>query len=132
MSAVFVDLPALAHNLDEVPLHQRLNLEAELVQVRLFDRNSCTDPFIIRPPAGCGHLKLERKFSRILIKSSDFLFWVELSTLLYKPDFTGICCSENSDFDNWLQDFRAHSMSCQEWVTNGKVDKCQPVPFGLL
>lgn len=33
MSAVFVDLPALAQNLQQVPLHQRLNLEAELVQV---------------------------------------------------------------------------------------------------
>ncbi|XP_053192848.1 cell death regulator Aven [Scomber japonicus] len=33
MSAVFVDLPALAQSLQEVPLHQRLNLEAELVQV---------------------------------------------------------------------------------------------------
>ncbi|XP_070843329.1 cell death regulator Aven [Chaetodon trifascialis] len=33
MSAVFVDLPALAQSLQQVPLHQRLNLEAELVQV---------------------------------------------------------------------------------------------------
>lgn len=33
MSAVFVDLPALAQTLQQVPLHQRLNLEAELVQV---------------------------------------------------------------------------------------------------
>nr|XP_046230038.1 cell death regulator Aven [Scatophagus argus]XP_046230039.1 cell death regulator Aven [Scatophagus argus] len=33
MSAVFVDLPALAETLKQVPLHQRLNLEAELVQV---------------------------------------------------------------------------------------------------
>ncbi|XP_041830972.1 cell death regulator Aven isoform X2 [Melanotaenia boesemani] len=33
MSAVFLDLPALAHSLQQVPLHQRLNLEAELVQV---------------------------------------------------------------------------------------------------
>ncbi|XP_056150404.1 cell death regulator Aven isoform X2 [Lampris incognitus] len=33
MSAVFLDLPALAQSLQEVPLHQRLNLEAELVQV---------------------------------------------------------------------------------------------------
>ncbi|XP_030628528.1 cell death regulator Aven [Chanos chanos] len=33
MSAVFVDLPALAQSLQELPLHQRLNLEAELVQV---------------------------------------------------------------------------------------------------
>lgn len=33
MSAVFVDLTALAENLQQVPLHQRLNLEAELVQV---------------------------------------------------------------------------------------------------
>ncbi|KAM3603167.1 uncharacterized protein V6R79_017663 [Siganus canaliculatus] len=33
MSAVFVDLPALANSLQQVPLHQRLNLEAELVQV---------------------------------------------------------------------------------------------------
>ncbi|XP_047430402.1 cell death regulator Aven [Mugil cephalus] len=32
-SAVFVDLPALAQTLQQVPLHQRLNLEAELVQV---------------------------------------------------------------------------------------------------
>ncbi|KAF7664021.1 hypothetical protein LDENG_00191970 [Lucifuga dentata] len=32
-SAVFVDVPALAQNLQQVPLHQRLNLEAELVQV---------------------------------------------------------------------------------------------------
>ncbi|XP_036832376.1 cell death regulator Aven [Oncorhynchus mykiss] len=32
-SAVFVDLPALAQSLQELPLHQRLNLEAELVQV---------------------------------------------------------------------------------------------------
>ncbi|XP_035533977.1 cell death regulator Aven [Morone saxatilis] len=33
MSAVFVDLPALAQSLQQVPLHLRLNLEAELVQV---------------------------------------------------------------------------------------------------
>uniref|UniRef100_A0A3B4TQP7 Apoptosis, caspase activation inhibitor n=1 Tax=Seriola dumerili TaxID=41447 RepID=A0A3B4TQP7_SERDU len=33
MSAGFVDLPALAQTLQRVPLHQRLNLEAELVQV---------------------------------------------------------------------------------------------------
>lgn len=33
MCAVFVDLPALAQSLQQVPLHQRLNLEAELVQV---------------------------------------------------------------------------------------------------
>lgn len=33
MSAVFVDLPALAQSLQQVPLHQRLDLEAELVQV---------------------------------------------------------------------------------------------------
>ncbi|TDH00612.1 hypothetical protein EPR50_G00190230 [Perca flavescens] len=33
MSAVFVDLPALAQILQQVPLHQRLNLEAELHQV---------------------------------------------------------------------------------------------------
>ncbi|KAM9840028.1 cell death regulator Aven [Aulostomus maculatus] len=33
MSAAFVDLPALAESLQQVPLHQRLNLEAELVQV---------------------------------------------------------------------------------------------------
>lgn len=33
MSAVFVDLPALAEILQQVPLHQRLNLEAELLQV---------------------------------------------------------------------------------------------------
>ncbi|KAM6915041.1 cell death regulator Aven [Xenentodon cancila] len=33
MSAAFVDLPALAQILQQVPLHQRLNLEAELVQV---------------------------------------------------------------------------------------------------
>ncbi|XP_063757745.1 cell death regulator Aven isoform X2 [Eleginops maclovinus] len=33
MSAVFVDLPALAQTLQQVPLHQRLNLEAELLQV---------------------------------------------------------------------------------------------------
>ncbi|XP_067337192.1 cell death regulator Aven isoform X2 [Channa argus] len=33
MSPVFVDLQALAQTLQEVPLHQRLNLEAELVQV---------------------------------------------------------------------------------------------------
>ncbi|XP_018538063.1 cell death regulator Aven [Lates calcarifer] len=33
MSAVFVDLPALAQSLQQIPLHQRLNLEAELVQV---------------------------------------------------------------------------------------------------
>ncbi|XP_029281832.1 cell death regulator Aven [Cottoperca gobio] len=33
MSAVFVDLPALALSLQQVPLHQRLNLEAELLQV---------------------------------------------------------------------------------------------------
>uniref|UniRef100_A0A3Q2ED33 Apoptosis, caspase activation inhibitor n=1 Tax=Cyprinodon variegatus TaxID=28743 RepID=A0A3Q2ED33_CYPVA len=33
MSAVFLDLPALAQSLQQVPLHQRLNLEAELVQV---------------------------------------------------------------------------------------------------
>lgn len=33
MSVVFVDLPALAQSLQQVPLHQRLNLEAELVQV---------------------------------------------------------------------------------------------------
>nr|XP_020459539.1 cell death regulator Aven [Monopterus albus]XP_020459540.1 cell death regulator Aven [Monopterus albus] len=33
MSAVFVDLPALAQSLQQVPLHQRLNLEAELLQV---------------------------------------------------------------------------------------------------
>ncbi|XP_026175340.1 cell death regulator Aven [Mastacembelus armatus] len=33
MSAVFVDLPALAQTLQQVPLHQRLNVEAELVQV---------------------------------------------------------------------------------------------------
>ncbi|TKS76305.1 Cell death regulator [Collichthys lucidus] len=33
MSAAFVDLPALAQSLQQVPLHQRLNLEAELVQV---------------------------------------------------------------------------------------------------
>ncbi|KAM9554045.1 cell death regulator Aven isoform 2-T2 [Salvelinus alpinus] len=32
-SAVFVDLPALAQSLQELPLHHRLNLEAELVQV---------------------------------------------------------------------------------------------------
>ncbi|XP_040919970.1 cell death regulator Aven [Toxotes jaculatrix] len=31
--SVFVDLPALAQSLQQVPLHQRLNLEAELVQV---------------------------------------------------------------------------------------------------
>ncbi|KAK2855952.1 hypothetical protein Q5P01_004687 [Channa striata] len=33
MSGVFVDLQALAQSLQQVPLHQRLNLEAELVQV---------------------------------------------------------------------------------------------------
>ncbi|XP_037100574.1 cell death regulator Aven [Syngnathus acus] len=33
MSTLFVDLPALAQVLEQVPLHQRLNLEAELVQV---------------------------------------------------------------------------------------------------
>ncbi|XP_071323898.1 cell death regulator Aven isoform X2 [Trachinotus anak] len=33
MSAAFVDLPALAQTLQQIPLHQRLNLEAELVQV---------------------------------------------------------------------------------------------------
>ncbi|XP_051816889.1 cell death regulator Aven [Acanthochromis polyacanthus] len=33
MSAVFVDLPTLAQTLQQVPLHQRLNLEAELLQV---------------------------------------------------------------------------------------------------
>ncbi|CAB1413978.1 unnamed protein product [Pleuronectes platessa] len=33
MSSEFVDLPALAHSLHQLPLHQRLNLEAELVQV---------------------------------------------------------------------------------------------------
>ncbi|XP_029902390.1 cell death regulator Aven [Myripristis murdjan] len=33
ISPVFVDLPALAQCLQEVPLHQRLNLEAELLQV---------------------------------------------------------------------------------------------------
>ncbi|KAM7395129.1 hypothetical protein PAMA_006738 [Pampus argenteus] len=33
MSVAFVDLPALAQSLQEVPLHQRLNLEAELLQV---------------------------------------------------------------------------------------------------
>ncbi|XP_044025225.1 cell death regulator Aven [Siniperca chuatsi] len=33
MSAVFVDLPSLAQSLQQVPLHQRLNLEVELVQV---------------------------------------------------------------------------------------------------
>nr|XP_019953116.1 PREDICTED: cell death regulator Aven [Paralichthys olivaceus] len=32
VSSVFVDLPALAHSLQQLPLHQRLNLEAELVQ----------------------------------------------------------------------------------------------------
>ncbi|XP_055741841.1 cell death regulator Aven [Salvelinus fontinalis] len=32
-SAVFVDLPALAQSLQELPLHHRLNLEAELVQM---------------------------------------------------------------------------------------------------
>ncbi|XP_061668949.1 cell death regulator Aven [Syngnathoides biaculeatus] len=33
MSTMFLDLPALAQRLEQVPLHQRLNLEAELVQV---------------------------------------------------------------------------------------------------
>ncbi|XP_028858057.1 cell death regulator Aven isoform X2 [Denticeps clupeoides] len=33
MSALLVDLPALAQSLQELPLHERLNLEAELVQV---------------------------------------------------------------------------------------------------
>ncbi|XP_054871851.1 cell death regulator Aven [Amphiprion ocellaris] len=33
MSVVFVDLPALTQTLQQVPLHQRLNLEAELLQV---------------------------------------------------------------------------------------------------
>ncbi|XP_057679377.1 cell death regulator Aven [Corythoichthys intestinalis] len=33
MSTMFVDLQALAQSLEQVPLHQRLNLEAELVQV---------------------------------------------------------------------------------------------------
>ncbi|XP_017267349.1 cell death regulator Aven [Kryptolebias marmoratus] len=33
MLAVFLDLPALAQSLHQVPLHRRLNLEAELVQV---------------------------------------------------------------------------------------------------
>ncbi|XP_029966320.1 cell death regulator Aven [Salarias fasciatus] len=33
MSAVVLDLPALAQTLQQLPLHQRLNLEAELVQV---------------------------------------------------------------------------------------------------
>ncbi|CAB1339838.1 unnamed protein product [Coregonus sp. 'balchen'] len=33
LSAVFVDLPALAQSLQELPLHLRLNLEPELVQV---------------------------------------------------------------------------------------------------
>lgn len=33
MSPVFVDLPALAQTLQQVPLHQRLHLEAELLQV---------------------------------------------------------------------------------------------------
>ncbi|KAK5612550.1 hypothetical protein CRENBAI_011965, partial [Crenichthys baileyi] len=32
MSVVCLDLPALAQSLQQVPLHQRLNLEAELVQ----------------------------------------------------------------------------------------------------
>lgn len=30
---MFLDLPALAQSLQQVPLHRRLNLEAELVQV---------------------------------------------------------------------------------------------------
>uniref|UniRef100_A0A3Q0RVQ9 Apoptosis, caspase activation inhibitor n=1 Tax=Amphilophus citrinellus TaxID=61819 RepID=A0A3Q0RVQ9_AMPCI len=33
MAGMVLDLPGLAHILQEVPLHQRLNLEAELVQV---------------------------------------------------------------------------------------------------
>ncbi|XP_027896420.1 cell death regulator Aven isoform X1 [Xiphophorus couchianus] len=33
VSAVLLDLPALAQSLQQVPLHRRLNLEAELVQV---------------------------------------------------------------------------------------------------
>lgn len=33
MAGIALDLPGLAHILQEVPLHQRLNLEAELVQV---------------------------------------------------------------------------------------------------
>ncbi|XP_074541850.1 cell death regulator Aven [Halichoeres trimaculatus] len=33
MSSVFVDLPGLAQSLQQLPLHQRLNLEAELLQV---------------------------------------------------------------------------------------------------
>ncbi|XP_042358997.1 LOW QUALITY PROTEIN: cell death regulator Aven [Plectropomus leopardus] len=33
MSAAFVDLPALSQSLEQVPLHQRLNLDAELLQV---------------------------------------------------------------------------------------------------
>ncbi|KAM6992154.1 cell death regulator Aven isoform 2-T2 [Tautogolabrus adspersus] len=33
MSGVFVDLPALAQSLQQLPLHQRLNLEAELLLV---------------------------------------------------------------------------------------------------
>lgn len=33
MSTMFVDLPALAKSLEQVPLHQRLYLEAELIQV---------------------------------------------------------------------------------------------------
>ncbi|XP_051954204.1 cell death regulator Aven [Xyrauchen texanus] len=31
--ALFIDLPALAQNLQELPLHTRLNLEAEFIQV---------------------------------------------------------------------------------------------------
>ncbi|XP_077566546.1 cell death regulator Aven [Stigmatopora nigra] len=33
MSTLFVDLPALALSLEQVPVHQRLNLEAELVEI---------------------------------------------------------------------------------------------------
>ncbi|KAJ8007329.1 hypothetical protein DPEC_G00116400 [Dallia pectoralis] len=33
MAAVFIDLPALARSLQELPLHRRLNLDTELVQV---------------------------------------------------------------------------------------------------
>ncbi|XP_019898305.2 cell death regulator Aven isoform X1 [Esox lucius] len=39
MSAVLVDLPALAESLQELPLHRRLNLEAELIQVLMFLQN---------------------------------------------------------------------------------------------
>ncbi|KAL0963140.1 hypothetical protein UPYG_G00350240 [Umbra pygmaea] len=50
VSAVFVDLPALAQTLQNLPLHCRLNLEAELIQVSTPVELPAVTMAMIKPP----------------------------------------------------------------------------------